>query len=85
MEICKIAQYSPEFKSFAQKTERINSKGFFMKEFIHNSKFDFEIKINSIISILLKMKKENDQNLEKSKKQSLFNLLLFLNYSFIIL
>lgn len=84
MEIAKIAQYSPEYKRFPQKTERNNSKGF-LKEYIHNSKIDFEIKINSIISILLKMKKENDQNLEKSKNNHYLIYFYILNYSFIFL
>ena len=65
MEPLKINQNFSEL-NFTQKTDRNNSKNLLM-ELIYNTKSNFEIKINNIISILQNMKKENDENLEKSK------------------
>lgn len=49
-----------------QKTERMNSNNLLI-ELISNTKSNFEIKINNIVALLQNIKKENDQNLEKSK------------------
>lgn len=65
MEPLKINQNFSEL-NFTQKTDRNNSKNLLM-ELIYNTKSNFEIKINNIVSILQNMKKENDENLEKSK------------------
>ena len=67
MEVSKMNHNSIEFIHFPQKTERNNSKSILM-EIINNTKSNFESKINNIVSILQNMKKENEQNLEKSKK-----------------
>ena len=65
MEPLKINQNFSEL-NFTQKTDRNNSKNLLM-ELIYNTKSNFEIKINNIVSILQNMKKENDENLEKNK------------------
>lgn len=50
----------------SKKTERMNSNNLLI-ELISNTKSNFEIKINNIVALLQNIKKENDQNLEKSK------------------
>ena len=50
----------------SQKTERMNSNNLLI-ELISNTKSNFEVKINNIVALLQNIKKENDQNLEKSK------------------
>ena len=76
MEIVKMPQNIPEYAHYHQKTERNNSKSLLM-EYINNTKSNFENKINSIISFLQNMKKENDQNLEQSKNNYIINQLIF--------
>ena len=48
MEIVKMAQNFQENTHYHQKTERNNSKSLLM-EYINNTKWNFENKINSII------------------------------------
>ena len=76
MEIVKMAQNIPEYTHYHQKTERNNSKSLLL-EYINNTKSNFENKINSIVSFLQNMKKENDQNLEQSKNNYIINKFIF--------
>ena len=65
MELLKITQKSPEYNQ--QKTERNNSSNLLLMELVNSTKTNLENKINNIVSILQRMKKENEQNLTKSK------------------
>ena len=65
MELVKITQKSPEYNQ--QKTERNNSSNLLLMELVNSTKTNLENKINNIVSILQRMKKENEQNLSKSK------------------
>ena len=65
MELLKITQKSPEYNQ--QKTERNNSSNLLLMELVNSTKTKLENKINNIVSILQRMKKENEQNLSKSK------------------
>jgi hypothetical protein len=65
MELLKITQKSPEYNQ--QKTERNNSSNLLLMELVNSTKTNLENKINNIVSILQRMKKENEQNLSKSK------------------
>ena len=76
MEIVKMAQNIPEYNHYHQKTERNNPNSLLL-EYINNTKSNFENKINSIVSFLQNMKKENDQNLEQSKNNYIINQLIF--------
>lgn len=85
MEILNKIQKSPEFGSVHQKRERNNSTSFIIMELINNTKMNLDNKINNVFTILQKMKKENEQNISKSK-YFLFLMDLFLSiYSYIIL
>ena len=65
MKLLKITQKSPEYNQ--QKTERNNSSNLLLMELVNSTKTNLENKINNIVSILQRMKKENEQNLTKSK------------------
>ena len=56
-----------EYIHFQQKAENNNPTNLLVMELVNNTKTNLENKINNIISILQKMKIENEQNLAKSK------------------
>jgi hypothetical protein len=60
-----LTQKSPDY--IQQKTERNNSSSLLLMELVNSTKTNLENKINNIVSILQRMKKENEQNLTKSK------------------
>ena len=60
-----LTQKSPDY--IQQKIERSNSSSLLLMELVNSTKTNLENKINNIVSILQRMKKENEQNLTKSK------------------
>ena len=60
-----LTQKSPDYIQI--KTERNNSSSLLLMELVNSTKTNLENKINNIVSILQRMKKENEQNLTKSK------------------
>ena len=67
MEKFKSTQNSPEYVHIQQKSERNSSTNFLLMELVNNTKINLENKINNIVSLLQRMKIENEQNLAKSK------------------
>ena len=67
MSVPPAFQNSTEHLNFQLKTERNNSSNLLVMELINNTKTNLENKINNIVSILQRMKIENEQNLGKSK------------------
>ena len=67
MEKYKTTQNSPEYVHTQQKTDRYNSSNILLMELVNNTKKNLENKIDNIVSILQKMKIENEHNLAKSK------------------